>query len=585
MPSASCFSASVTLSPSVPSSRDHPLPERWRAQRSCSEERRGLPSARADGRTHRTRDLRDDAGRCAPQRGRTGGAGSARADHHQPAAGTGRRDGHDHRFAAHRHVRGLVRRHRSDVYRRERRTGERHRSARDDQGADRSRYTRRVCPERSVPRPAEHRRDPHRRSALGHAVVHADRRLGARRTRRDVHQRLRREPRVLPQPRELPHRSRFAFHWRLRQRAPIRRIQAVPRRGHCCNRHARLRVYETFLAGKYLNHYESTGGTYVPPGWSHWRAFASDAKYYNYDLSIDGTSVQSYGGATEDYSTDVIASMTDTEIRSASPQEPLFLWITPFAPHGPSTPAPRDVGTLDGIVAWRPPSYNEADVRDKPAYVQAFALLSADDQAKIDADRQRQLESLGAVDDLVGSTLAALRDTGRLGDTIIVFASDNGFLWGEHRREGKLLPYEESVRIPLVIRWDRLNTGARTDKHLVENIDLTPTLERASGTSLTPVEGEDLLPLLTRQRVPWRQHLLIEHAGKTGPIYCADRTPKDVLIHYATGEEEYYRVGPAADPFELVNKIAKPRFASRITTLRDTLRTMCNPLPPGLPPF
>jgi len=343
--------------------------------------------------------------------------------------------------------------------------------------------------------------------------------------------------------------------------------------------------YETFLAGKYLNHYESTGGTYVPPGWSHWRAFASDAKYYNYDLSIDGTSVQSYGGATEDYSTDVIASMTDTEIRSASPQEPLFLWITPFAPHGPSTPAPRDVGTLDGIVAWRPPSYNEADVRDKPAYVQAFALLSADDQAKIDADRQRQLESLGAVDDLVGSTLAALRDTGRLGDTIIVFASDNGFLWGEHRREGKLLPYEESVRIPLVIRWDRLNTGARTDKHLVENIDLTPTLERASGTSLTPVEGEDLLPLLTRQRVPWRQHLLIEHAGKTGPIYCADRTPKDVLIHYATGEEEYYRVGPAADPFELVNKIAKPRFASRITTLRDTLRTMCNPLPPGLPPF
>lgn len=219
----------------------------------------------------------------------------------------------------------------------------------------------------------------------------------------------------------------------------------------------------------------------MPPGWTHWRAFASEAKYYDYDLSVDGTSIQSYGKSPEDYSTDVIASIADTEIRSASPQDPLFLWIAPFAPHGPSTPAPRDVGTLDGIDPWRPPNYNEADVRDKPAYMQAVPLLSPEDQATIDADRQNQLESLGAVDDLVESTLQALDATGRLGDTIVVFASDNGFEWGEHRREGKLVPYEESVRIPLVIRWDRLGAPAAKDKRLVENMDLTPTLERAAA--------------------------------------------------------------------------------------------------------
>ena len=344
--------------------------------------------------------------------------------------------------------------------------------------------------------------------------------------------------------------------------------------------------YETSLLGKYLNHYAVSAGTYVPPGWTHWRAFASEAKYYDYDLSVDGTSIQSYGKSPEDYSTDVIASIADTEIRSASPQDPLFLWIAPFAPHGPSTPAPRDVGTLDGIDPWRPPNYNEADVRDKPAYMQAMPLLSPEDQATIDADRQNQLESLGAVDDLVESTLQALDATGRLGDTIVVFASDNGFEWGEHRREGKLVPYEESVRIPLVIRWDRVGAPAANDKRLVENIDLTPTLERAAGAALTPVDGKSLLPLLQRQRVPWRQHMLIEHAGGSPqPIYCAGRTHKDVLIHYSTGEEEYYRLGPRADPYELSNRISKPRFASRIATLRDKLRSMCTPRPPEMPAF
>jgi hypothetical protein len=78
--------------------------------------------------------------------------------------------------------------------------------------------------------------------------------------------------------------------------------------------------------------------------------------------------------------------------------------------------------------------------------------------------------------------------------------------------------------------------------------------------------------------------MLIEHAGATPqPIYRAGRTPKDVLIHYATGEEEYYRLVP--DPYELVDKVSRPRFASRITALRDRLRTMCDPLPPGMPAF
>jgi N-acetylglucosamine-6-sulfatase len=282
----------------------------------------------------------------------------------------------------------------------------------------------------------------------------------------------------------------------------------------------------------------------------------------------------------------VIASLADADIRSASAQDPLFLWLAPFAPHGPSTPAPRDDGSLSGIEPWRPPSYNESDMRDKPAYMQSLPSLSVDDEATLDASREDQLESLGAVDDAVGVVTQALAETGRLSDTIIVFASDNGYMWGEHRRIGKIVPYEESVRIPLVIRWDRLATPPTTNKRLVSNVDLAPTLEQAASADVLPADGRSLLPLLRRQRVTWRQHLLIEHSGpEPQPIYCADRTPSDILIHYATGEEEYYRLGPKADPYQLINKISKLKFASRIATLRTKLRTMCTPLPPGMPAF
>jgi arylsulfatase A-like enzyme len=343
--------------------------------------------------------------------------------------------------------------------------------------------------------------------------------------------------------------------------------------------------YDTFLAGKYLNHYWETNGSYVPPGWDGWRAFASTPEYFNYDISLDGTANQSYGASEADYSTDVITGYADTAIRQASPQDPLFLWVAPFAPHGPSTPAPRDVGTLSGLDPWRPPSYNERNVSDKPGYVQATPRLSTDAQAAIDAERQAQLETLGAVDDGVQTILSALRDTGRLSDTMIVFTSDNGFLWGEHRRDGKNVPYDESIRIPLVIRWDRVIGAASTDGRLVQNVDLAPTIVQAAGASASSFDGRTLMPLLTGGSPQWRTNMLIEHVTNEVPSYCADRTPKDILVHYATGEEEYYRLGANADPLEDINRISSTKFAPRISLLRDKLRQMCTPLPPGLPGF
>jgi hypothetical protein len=83
----------------------------------------------------------------------------------------------------------------------------------------------------------------------------------------------------------------------------------------------------------------------------------------------------------------------------------------------------------------------------------------------------------------------------------------------------------------------------------------------------------------------WRSQLLIEHASPGAPSYCADRTPQDIFVRYATGEEEYYRLGAQADLYQRTNRITDPRFQTRITSLRNKTRVLCNPLPPEMPPF
>jgi len=341
--------------------------------------------------------------------------------------------------------------------------------------------------------------------------------------------------------------------------------------------------YDTALIGKYLNGYRVTDGAYVPPGWDRWRAFATNASYYDYALSLDGTGTEAHGSLPKDYSTDVLADDAVAFIETASPQDPLFLWFAPFGPHAPSTPAPRDAGSLAGIAPWRPPSYDEHDVSDKPAYMAALPRLRPAARARLDAFRQQQLEALLSIDEAVARLGQALVDTGRLGDTIVVFTSDNGLLWGEHRFRGKVVPYEESIRIPLVIRWDRLPATPRVDTSLVLNLDLPGTLAEAAGTQLAGTEGRSLLPLLEGTPATGPFGLLLEHYGEGAPSYCGIRTKRAAFVHYATGEEEYYRLGN--DPFELTNRVASTRWTTQIAALRDIARARCYPLPPDMSPF
>jgi arylsulfatase A-like enzyme len=330
--------------------------------------------------------------------------------------------------------------------------------------------------------------------------------------------------------------------------------------------------YRTALLGKYLNGYERLSPA-VPPGWADFEAFVLP-EFYNYSLNGNGT-LAGYGATPADYSTDVLTAKAEQFIGSTNPRQGLFLFLTPFAPHAPATPAPGDVGAFNGVAPWRPPSFNEADVSDKPAWIQALPRLTQAKVAAGDSLRQKQLESLLAVDRMVSGVVAALKQSGRWPHTLFVFTSDNGYSWGEHRwLDAKMCPYQECIRVPLWIRAPGLS--ARHDTSLAANIDLAPTFAAWAGIP-TPanVNGVNLLPLLSDPATPWRDAILVEHLGTPIPGHIDSqgvRTSRYLYNEYVNGDRELYDL--QLDPFELTNVVNDPAYAATVATLQATLATL-----------
>jgi arylsulfatase A-like enzyme len=335
--------------------------------------------------------------------------------------------------------------------------------------------------------------------------------------------------------------------------------------------------YRTALMGKYLNGYADS---YVPPGWDRWFVTWDGGAYFDYSANDDGV-VRSFGADPDDYGTDVLADQATDLIRSTNPDQPLFLYFAPHAVHGPATPAPRDRRAFSDLEPWRPESYDEENVSDKPAYIRGRGALPTTAKSSIEAFRRDQYRALRAVDRAVSDILEALTDTGRLSNALIVFTSDNGMMWGEHGWSSKVVPYEESIRVPFVVRADAMISSPRRDDHLVLNIDLAPTFVDAAGVRAPQMEGVSMLPLLATARAPWRSDFLMEHLqlGPGGvPTYCGVHGRRYVYVDYGTGEEELYDLD--ADPFQLTNVARSQAYAEVLRAQRGRLWQLCRPLPP-----
>lgn len=353
--------------------------------------------------------------------------------------------------------------------------------------------------------------------------------------------------------------------------------------------------YTTGFIGKYLNGYGVGDTDYVPPGWDRWVAMAlagveggDVGGYYDYVLSVDGVDT-SFGSAEEDYSTDVLAAYATDFIAEAPAHAPLLLYFAPRAPHKPTTVAARHTAEFSQLAPLASPNLNEADVSDKPSYVRSLPVLSSSQMQSNQALRRRHYRTLLAVDEALAAILRQLEESGRLQDTMIVFMSDNGLLFGEHRWKGKEVPYEESIRVPFIVRYDPLTGGqASTVGEMVLNVDVAPTFAELAGVPATTAQGLSLLGLIDGSTSTWRTDFLLEHVrtavnGIAVPAYCGVRTTSAKYVRYADGQEELYDL--LADPFEMQNLAAEPAYADEKAALHQRTRELCVPTPPKYAPF
>jgi N-acetylglucosamine-6-sulfatase len=282
--------------------------------------------------------------------------------------------------------------------------------------------------------------------------------------------------------------------------------------------------------------------------------------------------------------------------------KPFVMQFAPYNPHSPTRPAQEDAKLYpNGLPSYYlPPSFNEADVSDKPAWVQALPTGCQEDRTTSECEeeyKEKQLKiarNLVSLDRSVKALLDFLESKGELSNTLIIYINDNGLLLGEHRTFShqtwgvKNMHYKESVKAVMGARWDDggyIIPQGQTSSELVGNIDIAPTIYDALGLSPPyPLDGLSLLDLwrgVGNSSEPWRQNFLLEHWYN----YLDNSTYADATIvtkswSYTETKgdksELYDRVN---DPYELNNLWCSPHdpncaYSDTITNLAAELRLL-----------
>lgn len=338
------------------------------------------------------------------------------------------------------------------------------------------------------------------------------------------------------------------------------------------------RGYRTGLIGKYLNgfqHAANPQGNPVPRGWSTFETFSNISKtgaYTGYALS----GVGQFGAGAGDYSTDVIGRRAAKFVNQTASDQPLFLMMTPYAPHSPSQPAERDALT-PGARLPLDPALRSAD--GKPGWVRAArATRSGSFFAALERRRARERASMKSFDQAVGRVAAALEARGRLRNTIFVVTSDNGYLHGDYGLAGKNLPYRTVTDVPLYVSWPAGGVPRGKDRRLATMTDIPTTIAAATGARMR-TEGINLFApdAGTNQRLG----VMLEGTSTdpARPAYCGFRTKEFRYARYSDGSAELYDL--RVDPQELKNLISEPWYSTVATTMRQSAKRTCRPTAPG----
>ena len=352
--------------------------------------------------------------------------------------------------------------------------------------------------------------------------------------------------------------------------------------------------YHTIHIGKYLNGYGKhvrPAHAPIPPGWNDWNGSIDPSTYRYYDFILDENG-HPHSFDMHQYQTDVYANMAVRKIhQEAARPGPFLLDVAFLAPHA----VERETSGLDPVdqqaaggeatrhgIRYAVPvrkylhrfaharlphmrgAFDERNVSDKPANIQARHRFDREEVGEIRTDYRRRLATLLSVDDAVRKIVGALRTTGQLADTDVIFVSDNGYFHGQHRVPfGKYLPYEPSIHVPLVVRGPGFAEDA-VSSSLASNVDLAPTILQLAGAKpLRTLDGHSLLPELRDPTHAVDHDAILIESGKNdvgAPVYAGLRTRRYKYVEYRDGERELYDL--RRDPGELHNRYGDSKLAT-----------------------
>lgn len=342
--------------------------------------------------------------------------------------------------------------------------------------------------------------------------------------------------------------------------------------------------YETAFIGKWHMGMDDSRR----PGFDRWFSFKGQGAYIDGVVNDDGLVRQMDG-----YMTDILNEQAVAWV-SKSRAKPFCLYLSHKGVHAPYLPAERHE-SLYADYTFTPPQNLSDDLVGKLALTRKlppFDRFAVEGVQPEPGESRRgrgrepasvvrdQMRCLTSIDEGIGQLLAALEKSGQLDRTVFVYTADNGYLMGEHGQfDNKRWPYEEALRVPLVIRYPaRIRAGGVCDR-MVLSIDLAPTLLDLGGIEpLEPMHGRSLAPLFDDPQSPWREAALFEYflekVAPQTPTWRAVRTDAWKYVHYPENSawDELYDL--RNDPREQHNLADASSSAPTLATLRDEMQRL-----------
>lgn len=311
--------------------------------------------------------------------------------------------------------------------------------------------------------------------------------------------------------------------------------------------------YRTAYIGKW-HHGQQRGQR---PGFDYSASFVGQGRYVDCPVEINGVSTPTTGWI-DDVSTDFAL-----RFMKENKDQPFSIVIGYKACHGPTDPPERAKNRFAGELARPVPNLNARPVYRGGAEDARGPRPAAGESPNGVGINLNYFRCVSAADDNVGRLLQALAELALLEDTVVVFTSDNGFYNGEHRLGDKRSACDESLRIPLLVRYPKLVGKEKLNDEMVLNIDVAPTFLELAGIGVpAEMQGKSWKPLLAGQKTEWRQSFLAEYFYErnfTGtPTLVALRTKEAKLIKYPGHEDWTELFDLANDPYEIKNLASDP---------------------------